>query len=393
MSDTRFRFVPDSVPENGDALYVSFERKEPKKKKEKPKWILGLSNGKEYTKKTVTYGDYQAVSACIDEVRSELDLNDEFDIYSVHEVSRKGHSMSRDLVERGIKSIPIDPASPDGKKNKPGKTDRLDAMKLVRLLVHFIGGDHDVFNPVNPPSHQIEDDREISRERRPLVSEQNAHTNRIRALLFKHGIDRGPDAELMDQLDEIETSTGEPLGTHLKARIQNEYERLELVKQQLKRVEKRMLEAVRERKDEPIMTDVINLYRMKSFGFESAYEIVLEGFGWREFQNRGEVASFLGADDVPSLSGKGGHREGISKHGNSRLLGLLVQLAWAWTRNQPKSELAQWFYEKSNNASRVKKKKLIVGLARKLANRIRVYLETGEVPRGAVFKTNPKYSF
>jgi len=393
MTDRRYQFAPDSTPQIGDALYVSFEKKESKKKYQSPKWILGLSDGKNYTKTKVTYNDYEALSEAIDQVRYEFNLNEEFELFSVHEVDRRGHSMYRKLLERGFKSIPIDPASPDGKKNKPGKTDRLDAMKLVRLLVHFIGGDHSVFSPVNPPSLQVEDDREISRERNQLVSEKTAHINRIRSLLFKHGIDRGPDQKLLEDLDQMETSTGNPLGPHLKARIKNEYKRLQLVKEQLKAVEKRIHRTVKDRKEEPIMQEVINLYRIKSIGLVSCYELVIEAFGWRELQNRKEVTGFWGYDDVPHISGEGGHTRGISKQGHSRLSGLGVQLAWSWIRHQPESELANWFQEKSKDAGKVRTKKLIIGLARKLMNRFRVFLETGELPRGARLKTNPRYTF
>lgn len=390
MTDRRKRFVPDTSPEPGTALYLSFEKKESKQNK-KMYWVLGISDAKTYTKTNIPYKDWDRLGDVIDKYRTRLGLSEDFEVYSVHEAGREGHSLYRKLVERGIKSIPIDPASPDGKKNKPGKTDRLDAEKLVRLLVHYIGGDHEVFSEINPPTLQIEDERELGREYKTLKDQQTAHLNRIRSLLFKHGIDRGADPSLMEELDQLRTSTGKKLGEHLKARIRREYRRLQLVQDQIKEVSNQIRTTVKEQKDSNSrIKQAVRLYQWKGFGIESCYRLIVEGFGWRNFRNRGETSGFIGFDDVPYESGTKSKRQGISKQGNSHLRGLAVQLAWNWIRHQPDSELTKWYKDKAEEAPEKEKTKYIVALARKLMNRVRVFLQTGEVPNGALMKADPR---
>ena len=58
--------------------------------------------------------------------------------------------------------------------------------------------------------------------------------------------------------------------------------------------------------------------------------------------------------------------QGVSKAGNPRLRTTLIQLAWLWLRNQPRSALSVWFHERvSRNGGRLRKT-TIVALARKL---------------------------
>jgi len=125
--------------------------------------------------------------------------------------------MHRKFLECGIKNLPIDASSTEVKRKKrEAKTDKIDAMKLVRHLVRFIGGDREAFNVVNVPSREVEDRRDLSRERDTLIKERSAYINRLRALLFKQGINQSPTQEMMDALDELETPCGNPLGEKLK---------------------------------------------------------------------------------------------------------------------------------------------------------------------------------
>jgi len=129
--------------------------------------------------------------------------------------------------------------------------------------------------------------------------------------------------------------------------------------------------------------------RLKSIHVITAYKLVTESFGWREFQNRGEVKASFGVDATPFESGDKSREQGISKQGNSRLRGLAVEIAWNWRRYQKNSELTQWFYDRWDGQSDRQELVLMVALASKLMNRLYRFAKHGEVPNAAVIKTNP----
>ena len=65
----------------------------------------------------------------------------------------------------------------------------------------------------------------------------------------------------------------------------------------------------------------------------------------------------------------------------------VVELAWLWLRYQPDSTLSRWFSERLGKAGGRMRKVLIVALARKLLIALWRYLETDQLPEGAMLKT------
>ena len=85
-------------------------------------------------------------------------------------------------------------------------------------------------------------------------------------------------------------------------------------------------------------------------------------------------------------SGAVDREQGVSKAGNRRLRTTLIQLAWLWLRNQPRSALSVWFHERvSRNGGRLRKT-TIVALARKLLVALWKYVTTGVVIEGVTMK-------
>jgi len=68
------------------------------------------------------------------------------------------------------------------------KTDRIDGELLLRTLMAYLRGEPRVVRIVRVPTVEQEDARRASRERDRLVTEQTAHTNRIKALLRLLGV-------------------------------------------------------------------------------------------------------------------------------------------------------------------------------------------------------------
>lgn len=371
------------VPERSNRLYIGIELA-------KNAWTLAVSDGDEIEVQTIDAKDYQEFANLIQWARERFKLDDELDLFSCYEAGQDGFAPHRNLAERGINNLVVDPGSVESSAKDDPKTDRLDARTLVRKLIHYHAGDKEVFSTVRVPNKRREDDREISRELETLKTEKNRHENRIRSLLFKHGIDRKPSQTLIEQLDEVTTSYGDGLGQHLKDRIRREYERLQQVTDQLKEVKRKRRKVVNERKDsDPAMRKIEKMMQLKGVGPETAFTLVTEAFGWREFQNREEVGGYLGLTPTPHNTGDEQREKGMSKSGPGQLRKMAIEIAWKWLENQPRSELTNWFYDRWDGDSKRMKRILIVALARKLMVRIWKYLENDVPPNGS--KLGAKY--
>jgi transposase len=92
---------------------------------------------------------------------------------------------------------------------------------------------------VRVPSPEQEDARRLGRERKTLVGERLAHVNRIKGLLASQGIrDYQPlRRDRRTRLEALVTGDGRVLGTHLKAQIVRELDRIELLSGQIAQVE------------------------------------------------------------------------------------------------------------------------------------------------------------
>ena len=106
----------------------------------------------------------------------------------------------------------------------------------------------------------------------------------------------------------------------------------------------------------------------------------------RGFNNRRQLASYIGVTPSPFQSGSTAREGGISKAGNRKGRTTGIELAWLWLRYQPDSDLSIWFRARVGIMKGRIRRIAIVALARKLLVALWRYLETGLLPRGAVLK-------
>jgi transposase len=235
---------------------------------------------------------------------------------------------------------------------------------------------------VRVPTIEEEDRRRIGRERKTLVKERTVHTNRIKGLLFGVGIrDYVPNRrDRRERLEELRTGDGKPLPIHLKAQLSRELDRLELLAEQIKRVEAErddLCAAANETAPQAMLTT------LKGIGPEFANVLASEGL-FRHFDNRRQVAAYAGLAPSPWRSGSIDREQGVSKSGNPRLRTTMIQLSWLWLRYQPDSTLARWFQERISHSGGRGKKVAIVALARKLLVAFWKFAMSGVVIEGAV---------
>jgi len=355
-------------------------------------WLVALrsSASDKVSLKPLPAGDQAALFALIDRMQAELYAagHREVRVVSCYEAGRDGFWLHRRLVEHGVESLVVDAASvavPQHARRR--KTDRLDVRVLLRELMALMRHESDC-RVLRVPTPEDEDERRLGRERNRLMSERVAHTNRIKGLLATQGIaDYQPQRrDRRERLAELRTAQNQPLARRLAEEIVRELERLELVLDQLKKVEaERDAIAANPPPDDLNATKIVRLALLKSIANETATTLTREVF-YRHFDNRCQVGAFVGFDGSPWRSGQMNREQGISKRGNRRVRALLVEAAQRWVRQQPDSALSQWFLSRVGATKGAHKRKMIVALARKLAVALWRYLETGLVPTGAVLK-------
>jgi transposase len=239
---------------------------------------------------------------------------------------------------------------------------------------------------VRVPSAEAEDTRRASRERDRLITEQTAHTNRIKALLRLRGMAVGNPRrrDWLTWLAQQRDWQRHPLPPHLLAEVKREHARLMLVREQLA-----ILEEAQAAQALPVPAPIAErrdlLLRLRALGPAFTATLVNELF-YKDFRNRREVASYCGLTPSPWKSGGIDREQGISKAGNRRVRQKAIELAWLWLRHQGDSALSRWFRTRTTNAGKRAKRIAIVALARKLIVALWRYLTTGLIPEQATMK-------
>jgi transposase len=311
------------------------------------------------------------------------------EVMTCYEAGYDGFWLHRLLAAHGVRNHVFDPASLQvNRRARRAKTDRIDVQGLLRALMAHLRGEPKVVSIVRVPSVAEEDDRRLHRERHRLIGERVQHVNRIKGLCATQGIyDYEPlRRDRRERLEGLRTGDGRVLGARLKAEIERELGRLELVRETIAVLDaERDAIADGEAPAHPSAAKVQALAKLKAIGPEFATVLVGEVF-YRGFDNRRQVASYVGLAPSPFSSGKMDRDQGISKAGNPKARTTMIELAWMWLRHQPDSALSHWFRERVGSLKGRPRRIAVVALARKLLVALWRYLETGLVPTGAVLK-------
>jgi transposase len=218
-----------------------------------------------------------------------------------------------------------------------------------------------------------------------LKKERTAHTNRMRSLLVLHGVTLKIGRNFLENLEVVAQWDGKGFPDKVKRELLREYQRYQLIGEQLKELELEK-QKILESDSEPAKQTKA-LQRIKGVGPVSSWVLVFEYFGWRKFKNVKQVGAASGL--VPTPYGSGGLEleQGISKSGNRRVRGVMVELSWYWLRFQPKSSLSRWFMARFASGGKRMRRIGIVALARKLLIALWKYLEQGIAPEGSILKS------
>jgi transposase len=361
-------------------LYVAFELGN-------TEWKLAMTTSIEQAPlvRTMPSRELETLEVEIARAKAHFGLSATAPVRSCYEAGRDGFWLHRYLVSRGITNCIVDSSSIEvNRRRRRTKTDRLDACKLVTMLIRTAAGEKKVWSVVKVPSPTEEDRRQVHRELLFARRDRGRHTNRIKGLLASQGVPLARIQELPTHLVTARLWDETPLPPLLCARLEREWDAVlgySMRIRALKKERRALLEA-----DDPAIAQVRQLNQLRGIGIDSAWLYVMEFFAWREFHNRRQVGGLAGLTDTHYQSGDLQHEQGISKAGNRWVRALAINTAWAWLRFQPTSVLAKWYQQKFGHGSSRVRKIGIVALARKLLIAFWRYLETGVIPEGAMLR-------
>jgi transposase len=377
---------PRSDTKNTATIFVSIELS-------RKSWLVGIHTplADKVGLHKLKAGDSVGLLALIRRITKKVEqtTSGTVTVLSCYEAGYDGFWLHRVLVAAGIINHVIDPASLQvNRRARRAKTDRIDAISLLRALMAFHRGEDQVFSAVQVPSVEKEDARRVHRERERLIKERIQHVNRIKGLLATQGIyDYEPlRRHRLERFEALTTAMGTAVPHHLRNEIMRHLQRLDLVLEMIRAVEAQRNTVI---EAEPAANEssrkIRQLVRLRAIGPQFATVLVGEVFH-KHFANRRQVASYAGLAPSPFNSGSLVREQGISKAGNPRARTTMIEMAWIWLRYQPHSALSRWFHERVGTGTGRVRRITIVALARKLLIALWRFLETGLIPDDAELK-------
>ncbi|HQT80176.1 MAG TPA: IS110 family transposase [Rhodopila sp.] len=337
-------------------------------------------------------GDAAGLLRAIADLRSTASakLGSVAEVACCFEAGRDGFWLYRLLTAHGIATYVLEPTSIlVNRRAKRAKTDRLDAEGMLRVLATWLAGDRQVCSMVRVPTPDEEDAKRPHREREQLVHDRQRIENRIEALLFTQGIRGRPSLRSWERdLAALRTGDGRALPPLLRAELDRLRRRLVLIQELIRELEDDRAQALEEAEVADKMVGKITaLQRIRGIGENFAAVLAREVF-YRTFDNRRQLASYVGITPMPYQSGGMDRDRSISRAGNPRARTTMIQLAWLWLRYQPDSVLAVWFRERVGLLQGRTRRIAIVAMARKLLIALWRYVETGVVPDGITLRAD-----
>ena len=263
-------------------------------------WKLVFSDGGEKRRhETMEAGHRMELVEAIRKAKEKFDLSSEAKVVSCYEAGRDGFWLHRYLVTLGVDNQVVDSSSIEtNRRKRRAKTDRIDGVKLLTMLMRYWGGERGLWSVVRVPSVEDEEGRRLHRELASLNKERTRHRNRIRGLLVAQGLRLEPKGDFLQRLEALTRWDGAPLPLELKGELEREYQRLRLVEAQRRALENTRKSRLRQA-DTASVQRVVQLMGLRAIGPNCAWLLVMEFFAWRGFRNRRQLGACAGLTGTP----------------------------------------------------------------------------------------------
>ena len=216
------RRAAESVPTAKGVLYVAFELGW-------NEWKLAFGTGPADNARLRCIGgrNTQALMQEIAKAKERFGLPADAPVRTCYEAGRDGFWLHRFLESHGIDNQVVDSSSIEVKRQGRRKeTDRLDAGKLLSMLIRWHQGEKNVWSLVQVPKVEDEDRRQLHRDMQELKAERTRHGNRIKGLLAGCGLAAPTvDGGFLEVLAKLRMWDGQPVPAELQQRLRREHER------------------------------------------------------------------------------------------------------------------------------------------------------------------------
>ncbi len=282
-------------------------------------------------------------------------------VYTAYEAGFSGFVLNRELEKNGIHNLVVHAAGIEVAANDRVKTDKRDAHKLSTLL------EAKRLKGIRIPSETEENRRQLTRTRQQLVEDRAAAKNKIRMKFHQLGLIGADETREMSHklVEELFCKT---VPKEFAIAIEAYWSIWKKLDEEINKLEKLIKEQAKEDANEAIYRSVPGV------GFLSSRILSNELGDMSQFKNERQLFSYTGLTPCEYSSGESIRRGHISKQGNSRLRGIVIELAWRAIRKD--SALREFF---DRLYPRTGKKRAIVAVARKLIGRIRAVFQKGEM--------------
>jgi len=256
--------------------------------------------------------------------RTVKKLASEGDVRVCYEAGACGYEIYRQLTALGVPCVVIAPSLIPRKPGDRIKTDRRDAVKLVRM---YRAGE---LTPVWVPTPEQEGVRDVVRARDDARKDRTAARHRLSKFLLRHGrhftAGRGWTKKFWTWL------RGQRFERATEQLVFEQYiEHVQQLDARLKRIDE---EICRLADVEPLRARVQRLCTLRGIATLTAMVILAELFDLRRFTHPRQLMAFLGLVPSEYSSAAKKQRGGITKTGNVHVRRALVEAAWAY-RHKP----------------------------------------------------------
>lgn len=353
------------------------------------KWVLAFTARTARSRprlRQIAAGDVAALAREILSAKARCGLAATAAVQSCYEAGRDGFWLHRWLSAHGVRNVVVDSSSIEvSRRVRRAKTDRLDAGKLLQLLLRWDQGEPRVWSVVHVPTLEAEAARQLTREIETVRHDRTAVRNRVQGLLATQGIRCDVTRPFLERLADLRTGDGHALAAAFRDRLAREWAHLQAIEARLALLARLRTDAVAAAADR-VARVAQQLCQLRGVGETSAALYSAELFGTRSFANGRQLGALTGLVPVPYRSDQRVRDQGISKAGRAELRRVSIQVAWCWLRWQPDSALARWFQRRFASAGSRSRRIGIVAVARKLVIALWRFVEHGVVPEGAQLK-------
>ncbi len=284
-------------------------------------------------------------------------------IVFAYEASGQGYGLCDLLDDHGIECHVLSPTSlPKTPKSSKQKTDAKDAQMLLEQLRGFVLAGNPLPVVWTPPK-RLRDDRELVRSRTDAADACTRVKLQILSMLKRRGIEKPPKYNVgwskwfVKWLRDVASGLDAAVAPVLESLV----DRFELYRDEMTKLDKHIRVLASQ---DRYASAHAELRKIPGVGLLTAMTFLTEMGDLTRFENRRQVAAYLGLCPASYESGETSDRKGrITRQGPSRLRRMLCQAAWS---SLGRDESARTAYERIKGGKPQRNKKALVALMRRL---------------------------